>query len=120
MENRVLKTSGAQGELLLTVVDSIPEEFRPVKDENKIVVGHSSTGHDHVIQNNGVTRFEAEPRDPSLCYLQIDASRKTPAELEHLSNAPNAHPTVLLEPGKNVQVRRAREEGPEGWRLAAD
>jgi hypothetical protein len=64
--------------------------------------------------------FDAEPRDPSVCYLQVDDTLKGPAALEHLKSYAPVHPTVLLKPGAVYRVRRARQKTPSGWEMARD
>lgn len=109
--------SAAQGELLITRVDSVPGEFSKTS-KGELIVGHSETGHHHVIRD-GVTMFDAEPADPTCCYLQVDDTLKSFAELEHLRSF-DTHPTLLLSPGATYRVKRARERTPEGWQVAQD
>jgi hypothetical protein len=109
----------AQGELYITRVASIPQGFGVVTTRGELIVGHSETGHHHVIRD-GVTMFDAEPRDPSVCYLQVDDTLKGPAALEHLKSYAPVHPTVLLQPGAVYRVRRARQMTPSGWEMARD
>lgn len=70
----------AQGDILIRRVTSIPENFRPVEDGGRIVVGHSETGHHHAIDSDGVVRYEG-PDNPLICYLRMETVET--AELVH-------------------------------------
>lgn len=117
---KTVANAAAQGELYLVRVDSVPAAFTK-RTNGELIVGHSESGHHHVIRD-GVTMFDAEPADPTLCYLQVDETIHGPAALEHLKSGPHVHPTLLLLPGATYRVRRAREESsaPEGWAVARD
>jgi len=108
----------AQGELYILPVGNIPAEFKPVPKQTPTIVGHSETGHHHVIAD-GVTMFESEPVNPLVCYLQIADDLSAPVELKHLRSF-QTHPSILLQPGSKHRVQRARENTPEGWRVARD
>ena len=104
----------AQGDLLITRIDAIPDDAQKVTPEgNCYVVAHSETGHNHVIQQEGVDVFSAA-NDPFVLYLVVD----TEAEIKHLRGF-DTHESLRVTPGI-YRINRQREYVPEGFRRAAD
>ena len=118
MSKRIVKTAAAQGELYFTRVAELPAGLTEQQRDGATIVGHSETGHNHVIRD-GVTLHEFTPRDPCMCYLQVDSTLRECAELEHLRSF-DAHPSLMLIPGAIYRVKRAREFTPQGWQMAQD
>lgn len=105
----------AQGDVLLRVVDKIPENATLSQWSGRIIVTHSETGHHHIIDDAGCVRYEVN--DPLVCYLRIDGPH---ADLVH-ARPWDTHATIRLLGGGTVyEVRRQREHTPEGWRRVAD
>lgn len=105
----------AQGDLLLEVIDALPDtaiESLPQGQEH--IVGHSETGHHHVV-NKAQARFYEDSKNPLICYLQIDGDY---ADLVHLRSW-DIHKTVR-NPHGIIKITREREETPEGWRRVED
>ena len=106
----------AQGDLLIIPVAAIPANAKAVKpDGNHYIVGHSETGHHHVIEKSRAEVFEAA--DDAFCAWIKTLDK--PADLEHKRDF-DTHEPIRLEPNKVYQIRRQREYAPEGWRRAAD
>lgn len=108
----------AQGELLFRRVNKIPKGAVQRAGDERIVVGHSETGHHHVVETAGVGAFDP-PGNPMICYLQIgDAGM---ADIVHLRGH-DTHETIRLLglPGDVWEVRRQREHTPEGWIMVRD
>jgi len=106
----------AQGDLLIVPAAEIPTGVKPAVAEGDVyVIGHSETGHHHVIEKERVEVFE--PADDAFC-LWIKTLGKS-AELKHMRNY-DTHESIVLRPDRIYQVRRQREYTPEGWRRAAD
>lgn len=110
----------AQGDFIIMRVDSIPEGLVPMEAENgKIVVAHSETGHNHVMEMDRVEAFVAPNMKSSSADLyELFLNVKEPAEINHLRSF-DTHETLLVPAGKYM-VRRQREYTPEGFRKAAD
>ncbi|MFM0263283.1 hypothetical protein [Paraburkholderia sediminicola] len=116
---RTFKNQAAQGDLLIRRVDRIPNGLKQmVVDAGKYIVAHSETGHHHVIEARpNVIVFDTE--DPLVSYLQvIEATDETEAVIEHLRSF-DTHESLQAGIG-NYEIRRQRENAPEGWRRAAD
>ena len=100
-------------------VDSLPTDVEPVSAEHgKIVVAHSETLHDHVMEATHVQAFKekgsVDAREVFKMFLRVD----NPTEITHLRSF-DTHAPLLVEKG-NYVIRRQREHTPEGWRKAAD
>lgn len=106
----------AQGDVLITRIDKMPEVVSPAKSEGgKFIVAHSETGHHHtVMERPGVRYFTG--KDPAIAYLEvIDSVEVT---LEH-ERSFDTHESLLLN-GGTYEIRRQQEYTPEGWRRVAD
>ncbi len=111
---KTFQNQAAQGDMLITRVESLPEgltEAEAVHGEH--VIAHSETGHNHVISEDGVSVFEAA-NDPFVLYLKVDNT----TELRHLRSF-DTHESLKIAPGL-YRVNRQREYTPEGFRRAAD
>lgn len=98
----------AQGELTIRRIDSIPvgATCEPMKPENgKIIVGHSETGHHHVIDIRGasVVELDRPPEGMKILYAILE----NPTSLDHLREH-DTHESIALEPG-TYEIRIARE-----------
>ena len=119
MSKRIEKL-GAQGDVMIVKVESIPDGLREVKRvHGKLIVTHSETGHHHTISRPKVTMYE-DPQDPLVAWLEVHGEENLPqiAELVHERNY-DTHETLELPVGK-WQIRRQREYSPEGWRMVQD
>ena len=104
----------AQGDLLITRIDTMPEGLDVFQPEDGVyVVAHSETGHNHVIRQEGVNAFHAA-NDPFVLYLVVDNE----VELKHLRGF-DTHESLSVTPGI-YRINRQREYTPEGFRRAAD
>lgn len=108
------KDRAAQGEVFIRRIDTLPAGIvpAPIEDGN-YVVGHSESGHHHVIPAVGVQCFVA-PENSLHLYLDVSEI----VALKHL-RPHDTHAPITIQPGK-YEVRRQREWAPEGWRRAAD
>ena len=115
---KLINHIGAQGELLLIRVDSIPTGTKSVKPEcGRLVVGHSETGHHHAIdlrEYPEVNLFDV-PTDALDGYIEVGMPF---ADLVHMRDY-DTHETLRLPEGK-YQIRRQREHTIEGWRPVLD
>lgn len=109
----------AQGDFLIMKIDNIPDGVEPMKntDETKIVVAHSETGHNHVMDRTHVDAFVASNTKEVDLY-EMFLSVKEPTEINHLRSF-DTHETLLVPPG-NYVIKRQREYTAEGFRKAAD
>jgi hypothetical protein len=94
----------AQGDVLFRRIDEIPAETVERPAQGPIVVGHSETGHHHVIDDPAVALFEKTARDPLLCYLWVHGDF---ADVSH-QRPYDTHETLRLTRGA-WEVRRQRE-----------
>jgi len=107
----------AQGELTFV---RLPDSFKFPKnaikvddDLGRVIVGHSETGHHHVMDATRTTMYRL-PDNILECLLVVDR----PDELKHLREF-DTHESVSFSPGIYKAVT-AREYTPEGWRRSAD
>lgn len=96
----------AQGEITIRRVESIPDGCKPMKPEGgKFIVGHSETGHHHVIGAHGasVVELDRPPEGMKVLYAILE----NPTSLDHLRGH-DTHESIQLEPGA-YEFRIARE-----------
>jgi hypothetical protein len=102
----------AQGEItILRIGDlpkdrKLPEGYTAMKPDGRhFVVGHSETGHHHVIEADGATVgvLDKPPQGMRVLYMILE----NPLALEHLRGH-DTHETITNEPGI-YEVRIARE-----------
>jgi hypothetical protein len=102
----------AQGEVYITLIDSVPAGAVPVQPQGgRYVLGHSETGHHHVVSAETTKVLtppptEAIPTGISQLYMIV----KAPTQVVHLRRD-DTHAPQTLEPGI-YRVRRARERDP--------
>jgi hypothetical protein len=119
---RSATNSARQGDVFFRRVPAVPKAATKVKRNGAIVVAHSETGHNHVIEDPFVKQFDV-PGNPLVCYLQlgdgVDGVGGT--DVIHQRSF-DTHETVRLlgKPGDVWEVRRQREWTPEGWQRVAD
>ena len=99
----------AQGDLLFRRIDHLPGDVEPTSAE-RIIVGHSETGHHHVVDGPGARLYERRERDPFVCFLVVYEAF---ADVQHLRSY-DTHETLRL-PRGFWEVRRQREWVPEGF-----
>ena len=113
---RVFQNQAAQGDLLVMRVEALPSAaIRVPAEHGQVIVGHSETGHHHVMDAEKVAMYRL-PEEIYECFLVI----AEPAELCHLRSH-DTHESIQFAPG-TYRVRRQRERAhiPEGWRQARD
>ena len=105
----------AQGDVLITPVESVPEGFekaKPEKDGSHIIT-HSETGHHHVMPSQTVEFYQAA-NDPFVAYINV----KEISNLTHLRSF-DTHKPISFVPGV-YRINRQREMTPRGWERVAD
>lgn len=111
---KTFERQAAQGDMLITKIDSIPEGLEPMKPKGgQMIVAHSETGHHHVLPEADVDVFHAA-NDEFVLYLVVNNE----TELKHMRSF-DTHESLKLQPGK-YRINRQREYTPEGFRRAAD
>ena len=99
----------AQGELIIIKVSNtqwpqfLDTGHRVAPENGKLIVGHSETGHHHVVDADCAELTRASD---SISYLYV----KEPTELKHLRDY-DTHPSIALQPGM-YQFRTGREYNP--------
>lgn len=105
----------AQGDVMFTKVDSLPEGVVEQSPENgKLIVTHSETGHHHVM-DPVKTKMYTLPNDIMKCFLVVEGDGDV---LEHLRSN-DTHEAIGFGPGI-YRVNRQREHTPQGYRRIAD
>lgn len=105
----------AQGELYFRAIPELPTGLTLVEPVNgQYIVGHSETGHHHVVDAPGTTMY-ADPKNRLMAFLVVTAA----TSLRHL-RPHDTHASVALNPGTVWEVRRQREYVPGGWAQVAD
>ncbi len=111
--------SARQGEVYILRIKSLPDDAKKVEAENgNLIVGHSETGHHHVIKESPQVNFYSSD-NPVLSYLEvIEATDKTEVLLEHLRGY-DTHETIGISDGVYAVINGI-ESSPEGWRKVQD
>jgi hypothetical protein len=114
---KTFKAVASQGELrFVRMADDYAIPATAVKIEpvnGKVIVGHSETGHHHVMEASRTTMYRL-PDSVLDCLMVVEK----PDELRHLREF-DTHEALSFEPG-TYRVTTAREYVPEGWRRAQD
>lgn len=103
----------AQGEIYIRRIDGDPKTFLksgtplPVED-GRLIIGHSETGHHHVIAAGGVDVLEMERPSEGIRLLRMIAHEAK--ELVH-ERGHDTHETLGIEPGL-YEIRIGREYDP--------
>jgi hypothetical protein len=95
----------AQGELTITKIARKPKNIGTYEApiDGRLVVGHSETGHHHVVDADCATLTRV---DEFTAYLDVHK----PTELRHLRSF-DTHPSIALQPGM-YKFRTGREFDP--------
>lgn len=96
----------AQGEITIRRVAKIPDGCTAMKPEGgQFIVGHSETGHHHVINaiGAGVSVLDRPPAGMRILYAILE----NPTSLDHLRGH-DTHESIQLDPG-TYEFRIARE-----------
>ncbi len=105
----------AQGELTITRLDKAPNNIGNVVDPvaGKLIVGHSETGHHHVVDSDCATLTRV---DPFTAFLAVRKATRLEHQREY-----DTHPAIELQPGM-YEFRTGREFDPfeEAIRVSQD
>lgn len=109
---RILETLGAQGEIRMFRVDKVPADTSPVKKEAGeayYVIGHSESGHHHVLVAERVKVFQPAngPEGMRILYAILES----PGRLAHLRDF-DTHAPHDFEAGDVIMFRCDREFDP--------
>lgn len=116
MENVIaVEEQAAQGDVMFTRVDAIPENAEEVPRSEELVVARSGAGHHHVIANAPPVAVLFQTGNPLVSYLRVDGDH---ADVVHMRSW-DTHAPLRLTKG-NWEIRRQREWVPEGWRRVED
>lgn len=113
---KILIDTGAQGDLLMLRVNSLPKIVTRIEPENgSFIIAHSETGHHHIIEaKDGVSLFKTNDFMEKYLHV-IDNVEVT---LEHLRSF-DTHESWLLK-GGTYRILRSRELREEGWGMVTD
>ena len=117
---KTFEKMAAQGDFVIIRCTEIPAGAKVMEPVNgKIVVAHSETGHDHVMEAERVQAYvPATEVDSGQDIYELFLKVEAPTPIEHLRSY-HTHESILVNPG-TYRIRRQREYTPEGWRRAAD
>lgn len=90
------------GENVITPVDILPKGAKPY---NTFIIGHSETGHNHVLEADKDTKFKVVTHNGEI-YFQTTAA----ARIKHQKSF-DIHETITVEPGI-YKVIPAKEYNP--------
>lgn len=109
------KTVAAQGEITVIRIGDVPGDkkllagYSKMKSEGgRFIVGHSETGHHHVIAAKGASVAALDKAPEGMRILR--AILETPTSLNHLRDH-DTHEPIALEPGE-YEFRIGREYDP--------
>lgn len=126
------KEQAAQGDMLIRLVDKLPNGLKPIDAEaGNYVLAHSETGHNHVVKVQDGVEFYANQNNPFIAYLVIDPKKvKGDVQIKHLRDYDTHKPISFFigdtfikikdKAKKIYEIRRQREYTPEGFRRAQD
>lgn len=101
--------NAAQGEISIRRIDTLPPGVKPFEPENgKYIIGHSETGHHHVLVTDKPKVFQAAsaPQGMRILYAVLEQS----ADLVHMRGH-DTHETIHHDPGI-YEYRIGREFDP--------
>ena len=120
------KKVAAQGEITIHRLGNVPKIRTARKgcsplnlEDGKLVIGHSETGHHHVLSRNDgadVMVLDSPPAGMRILYAILE----NPTSLEHLRPY-DTHEAVMLEPGEyEFRIQREYDPYAELARQSAD
>ena len=121
MSDKTFKDIAAQGELTLFRIPELPGDIDPMEvTGGRFIIGHSETGHHHVIDAGPGVEVFVRRQDPLTMFLRIlaDEVKERKVRLRHERNFHN-HAALAISPG-TYQINVAREFGAAGWRRVID
>ena len=120
---KTITNIGAQGDMLLRRVTSVPRDAVPVKPEGGLLIlTHSETGHHHAVDDLTCFLFQ-DPKSPLVGYLQLGDGCESGGGVDVVHHRSwDTHETLRLlgKPKDVFEIRRQREHTPEGWRRVRD
>jgi hypothetical protein len=111
---KIIEHTLRHGEVYFDLVDELPANDLPSAelDNNRSIVGHSESGHHHVLDGNAVRVVDY---DEFVSFAEV----KEKCKVIHLKTTHDRHDDAVLLPGKYL-ITRQREYTPKGYRRAAD
>lgn len=113
------KKIAAQGEIIIRRIAEVPAGCTTMKPEGRrFIIGHSETGHHHVIGATGasVSVLDKPPEGMRILYAVVE----TAMTLDHLREH-DTHESIALEPGiYEFRVAREFDHYAEFARQSAD
>lgn len=106
---KTFSKTAAQGEITIRRVSALPKHVKPLARENgKYIIGHSETGHHHVMVAARAEVFESTeaPEGMRVLYAVLESAGDLVHERGH-----DTHDTITHEPGI-YEYRLGREYDP--------
>jgi hypothetical protein len=108
----------AQGDMMIMKIEELPAGLEAYEVEGAhYVIAHSETGHNHVMEKQGVKAFKRKNTSEANLFelfLTVDSD----SEIKHLRSY-DTHETIKVPKG-NYIIKRQREYTPQGFRRAQD
>ena len=111
---RTFETVAAQGEIKLRRLGDVPVQRNQPgytalpPEDGKLIIGHSETGHHHVMEAEHVEAAVLDRAPEGMRILRLIVEQ--PTALEHLRSH-DTHEPIMLAPGE-YEVRIGREYDP--------
>lgn len=106
---KTFKTHAAQGEISIRKIAKLPVGVTPIApNRDRVIIGHSETGHHHTIAGDCVNVFEATTAPDGMRILY--AIVKSATTLDH-ERPFDTHEAIGLQPGM-YEFRIGREYDP--------
>lgn len=119
----------AQGEVYLWMEKHAPKGVLAMRDSNiaeplelengKLIIGHSETGHHHVLETIDRPSVHAEVLIRDAEGLIADMELEYETQLRHLRDH-DTHEAYLLPPGRYIRLLRQEQTQIKGWQRSID
>lgn len=107
---KTFKIAAAQGEIhIRKIKGEVPKGTKLQPENGKYIIGHSETGHHHVLEHGDGVSITVIDRPPEGMKI-LHAILKEPNKLVHLRGY-DTHEPIMLEPGE-YEFRLSREYSP--------
>ena len=107
---RKFNKTAAQGEVNITLVDSLPEGLSSITtDDTHHIIGHSESGNHHVLERSAVDMYDGgkTPAGMQILYALV----KNPTEVKQLRDS-SPHDTIGLNQGDIIRITPALDYNP--------
>ena len=121
MTETTFKDIAAQGELTIFRIEALPSDIEPMAiTDGRFIIGHSETGHHHVIDAGDEVKAFVKKSDATTMYLSVLAAdvNERKVRLRHERNH-DTHAALTIAPGI-YQINVSREYELTAWHRVVD